>query len=561
MSEPGPRTALRLRDVTVRYPRRDRPVLQVDGLEVSAGEHVLVLGPSRAGKSTLLHLASGLVPHVLGSHLAGQVEVCGLGSEAGVAERSRRVGVVAQDPASAVCLPTVEQEVVLPLENHAVDPGAIDGRVGEVLAAVGAAGLRGRRTHELSGGEAQRVALAAALATRPDLLVLDEPTSMLDPAGVSAVTAVLASGEVRRRATLLVEHRLDELGRASALPGRAVVLDGGGRLVADGPTGEVLARRAAMLRSVGCWLPLEHELRAVTGRGGGTADPLVRRVLGDLAGAGSAPDPARPRGAVLLEAHDLAVGRTRGRGRHRVADVVLSRVALEVREGEVVAVLGPNGAGKSSLLLTLAGLLPPLAGRVTGERPGMVFQNPEHQFLTTTVRDEVAHGLPDPGRDEVVGRQLRRFRLDHLADRSPYRLSGGEKRRLGLAAMQAHDRRVLLLDEPTWGLDRRASADVAAALRGVRAVGGGALLASHDLRFVASVADRVVVLGRRGVLAHGPTGRVLADRRVRDPARLRLPPLVAGVLDVVGPERLRDCLAGLDAAPSTAAADVAVGSA
>jgi energy-coupling factor transport system ATP-binding protein len=236
-------------------------------------------------------------------------------------------------------------------------------------------------------------------------------------------------------------------------------------------------------------------------------------------------------------------------------------VALEVRAGEVVAVLGPNGAGKSTLLLTLAGLLPPLAGRVTGERPGMVFQDPEHQFLTTTVRDEVAHGLPDSGRDEVVARQLRRFRLDHLAGRSPYRLSGGEKRRLGLAAMQAHDRPVLLLDEPTWGLDRRASADVAAVLRGLRAAGRGALLASHDLRFVASVADRVVVLGRRDVLAHGPTGRVLADRRVHDATRLRLPPLVAGVLDVVGPERLGACLSGLDSAPGTTAADVSVGSA
>jgi len=216
---------------------------------------------------------------------------------------------------------------------------------------------------------------------------------------------------------------------------------------------------------------------------------------------------------------------------------VLAGVDLTVRPGEVVALLGANGVGKSTLLLTLAGLLEPIAGRVEGPRPGLVFQNAEHQFLATSVRAEIAHGLGGEVAERVVPRQLRRHRLEHLADQNPFRLSGGEKRRLSLAAMLAHDRPVLLADEPTLGLDRRDTIATAAALREVAAGGGAVVLVSHDVRLVASLATRVVVLGAGtpgGVLAHGR-----GPRRRRRPRPRRPDPAAPGGLASRQRARLR----------------------
>jgi energy-coupling factor transport system ATP-binding protein len=212
----------------------------------------------------------------------------------------------------------------------------------------------------------------------------------------------------------------------------------------------------------------------------------------------------------------------------------------------VVALLGANGVGKSTLLLTLGGVLQPLAGQVQSRPAGLVFQNPEHQFLAHTVAREIAHGLPSGVAEKVVTRQLRRHRLQHVADQSPFRLSGGEKRRLSLAAMLAHDRAVLLADEPTLGLDRRDAIATTTTLREAARAGAGVVFSSHDLRTVATCADRVVVLAEGGVLADGATGAVLDDVDVLARAGITLPPLVAWLLEHVGEEALRQVLRRLD---------------
>ncbi|UNX55087.1 ATP-binding cassette domain-containing protein [Georgenia sp. TF02-10] len=571
--------AVALADVTVAVPRRAEPVLRGVSLHLAPGEQVVVLGASGSGKSTVLRAITGVVPHTLAATVTGEVSVAGTATlQTPVVERSRHLGVLAQDPAAAVCLPGVEQEVALPLENHAADPATIGPRVTAALAAVGAAGLRDRPTAALSGGESQRVALAAALVTEPAVLLLDEPTSMLDPAGVAAVRAALAAAVDRYRpAVVLVEHRLDEWagpGGTAGLPPRAVVLRDG-EVLADGPTDVVLREHARALHADGCWLPVDAELFALTGTAGGLTATANRELLRAL--AGTAGSPARPAGDVLLEARGLAAGRAgatsrrvrrgrrgqkpaaaqRGRrGRREPAPApLLADVDLTVRAGEVVALLGANGVGKSTLLLTLAGLLPPLAGRVQGARPGLVFQNAEHQLLTSSVRAEVAHGLPAEVAADVVPRQLRRHRLDHLADQYPFRLSGGEQRRLSLAAMLAHERPVLLADEPTLGLDRRDAIATAAALRDVADGGGAVVLVSHDLRLVAGLADRAVVLGDGGVLADGPAEEVLASEEVRTRGGLTLPPLLGWLLEHA-PGRVGHVLRQLDdavGATSTAA--------
>ncbi|PYF98914.1 energy-coupling factor transport system ATP-binding protein [Georgenia satyanarayanai] len=557
-----------LEGVSVTVPRRTDPVLVGVDLRVRPGEHVLLLGPSGSGKSTVLHCITGVVPHTVTARLDGEVTVAGTRTaDAAVVDLSRHVAVVAQDPAAAVCLPTVDQEVALPLENHATDPSDIGPRVDSVLATVGARHLRERVTGELSGGEAQRVALAAALVTAPDVLLLDEPTSMLDPEGVADVRRALEGASSRPGTTVvLVEHRLDDLageGGPAVLPGRAVVLDEGGRVVADGATDQVLHDHAGALLRAGCWLPLDAELRTLSGGDGGLVSPASRDLLRQLAQAPDAVATAGPAtGEVALRTRGLAVARhVPARRRRRTAGPLdppplLAGVDLELRTGEVVALLGRNGVGKTSLLLTLAGLLRPAAGTVEGERAGMVFQNAEHQFVAHTVAEEIAHGLTGPV-DEVVERQLRAHRLEHLAGQSPFRLSGGEKRRLSLAAMLAHERPCLFADEPTLGLDRRDTIATTTALRAAADAGRAVVVSSHDLRTVVTVADRVVVLGEGGVVADGPTVPVLRDAEVRRRGGLTLPPLVAWLLEEVGePAAVRRALLALDAAVSTPTAPV-----
>ncbi len=273
-------------------------------------------------------------------------------------------------------------------------------------------------------------------------------------------------------------------------------------------------------------------------------------------GARQAPRTGDP----VLTAQNVCVSRgterEKRRRRQRAAGTepaILSNVNLELRRGEITALLGANGTGKTSLLLTLAGLLPPAEGTVLGPRPGMVFQNPEHQFVAHTVADEVRHGLPDAP-DDFFKTVVEQHRLAHLAGQSPFRLSGGEKRRLSVAAMLAHERPSLLADEPTFGLDRRDTIATAAAFRQAAAAGRAVLFSSHDLRTVAALADRAVVLAERTVIADGAIFDVLRDPDVLARAGLSLPPLLDWLLAEFDSTReIRGVLTRLDAAVSGAA--------
>ena len=571
--------------VSVAFPRRSESVLRDVTLTIAAGEQVLVLGSSGAGKSTLLQLVSGVVPHSIVATVAGAVTVDGTDTrDASVVGLSRAVGMLAQDPASAVCLPTVEEELALPLENRGAEPATIAGRIDAALAAAGVAHLRERRTSGLSGGEGQRVALAAALVARPAVLLLDEPTSMLDAYGISAVRSAIAASVARHSpAVILVEHRLDEFaGRAGlgALPQRTIVLDATGAVAADGPTRVVLSAHARDLVTRGCWLPLESELDAVFGSDADAArsldSPAVRAGLlgfaGEPPGARAAPTgpalsiPALSSQAVssqavsipVLTTTALAVARERPRRRRRRSPEpqhpVLSGIDLEVRAGEIVALLGANGSGKSTLLLTLAGLLAPAAGVVSAARAGMVFQNPEHQFVAGTVAAEIAFGLPGgAATDALVARLLDDHGLAHFGQQHPHRLSGGEKRRVSVAAMLAHDRPLLLADEPTFGLDRRATIGVEKSLRAAASRGTAVVFSSHDLRTVATLADRAVVLAHGRVVADAPVFEVLRDTTTLEAAHIELPALVEWLLaNVPSDAGIRRVLRRLDAEVATA---------
>jgi energy-coupling factor transporter ATP-binding protein EcfA2 len=536
--------ALSFEGVSVGFPRRPEPVLRDVSLTLVPGEHVIVFAPSGAGKSTLLKAITGVVPHSVLASLTGTVSVFGeMTTDATVAELSRDVSVLAQDPSAALTMSDVEQELALPLENLGVDPGVMSGRIDTALASVGGGALRRRKTGQLSGGEAQRVALAACLIGRQKVLLLDEPTSMLDAEGIAAVRDAIAGAVDEYMPTVvLVEHRVDEFAGArglAGLPARAIVLADDGGVLADGPTAEVLDATAPHLHAVGCWLPLEAELRAVFGVAGGLEHAEVRRALLDLAGSPTPAVGTIEHGAAILAAHAVDVGRPGDR-------VLLAGVDLTFHAGEITAVLGRNGSGKSTLLLTLAGLLVPVAGTITGARPGMIFQNPEHQFVAHTVRGEVAHGLGG-GSGPVVEASLAEHRLAGLSAQSPYRLSGGEKRRLSVAAMLAHARPALLADEPTFGLDRRAAIATAQSFRDAARGGSAVVLSSHDVRLVATLAHRIVVLADGAIVADGPAIDVLRDEQLLRRAGVTLPPLVSWLLRECDASGVRRVLEALDA--------------
>ena len=476
--------AVQARDFGWTYRGRDRPALQGLDLRLEPGQLLLVVGPSGCGKSTLARALAGIVPHALPGEGTGQLLI----GERDVALTppgilGQVVGLVFQDPESQLVMPHVADEIAFGLENRGWARDRMLGAVPAALGLVGLSGFEERLTAALSGGEQQRLALADVLAPLPRLLVLDEPTANLDPPGTAAVLAHLAELAARRDRTIVViEHRLDAL---LPLADRVLLLDGDGRQVAYGSPSEVADRHP-------------------TGLAAGRAWSAVRPVA---TGAAAALE------AVGVTVTYPAVAAGGGRA-------VLRDVDLLLHAGERAALVGPNGSGKSTLLQVLAGLRRPDAGslRLIDPRGGsadparlpsailpsrlaLVFQDPEVGFVARTVSEEVGGG--------DAPAVLEQFGLAHLAAEDPFRLSTGEQRRLSLAATVPHHPLVLLLDEPTFGLDERGRSAVAGLLEEGRVGGQAQLLATHDPRLLPGC-DRVVALDAGRVVFDGPPAEFLA---------------------------------------------------
>lgn len=452
-------------------------------LDIDPGERVLLLGPSGAGKSTLLQALAGVLGGDEEGEQAGTLLVDGRAPSAARGE----AGLVLQDPDSQVVLARVGDDVAFSCENLGVPREEIWRRVPAALTAVGLDLPLDHPTAMLSGGQKQRLALAGALAMQPRLLLLDEPTANLDPDGVVEVRDSVANAVAATGATLVViEHRVAVW---RDLVDRVIVLDSTGALLADGPPRAVLEKEGAALARSGVWVP---------------GFPPV----------GASRAARRPELMGLLAASGLAVGRpVFGR---RAPVVVAAGIDLEVRAGEATVLTGANGSGKSTLALTLAGLLAPAFGELEAspelaagrgahparwrslelvERIGMVFQDPEHQFLAATVRAELELGPKALKLGlEHVDDLLERLRLTHLANANPFTLSGGEKRRLSVATALATRPRLLVLDEPTFGQDSLTWQQLVDLLVEQLDSGTALVAVTHDADFIAAIADHELVL-------------------------------------------------------------------
>ncbi|SEF18747.1 ABC transporter ATP-binding protein [Jiangella alba] len=495
--------------VSVTYAGAAAPVLRDVDLTVTPGELVLVAGRTGSGKSTLLRAVNGLVPHFTGGHLAGRVTVGGVDTRtAPPREFAHVVGMVGQDPLAGFVTDTVEEELAYGMEQLAVPAPVMRKRVEETLDLLGIAELRYRPLRTLSGGQQQRVAIGAVLAANPSVLVLDEPTSALDPAAAEDALAAITRLVHDLGVTVVVaEHRME---RVLQYADRLVVLPGDSTVVSGPPAavvaGSLVVPPVVELGRLAGWDPLPLSVR--------DARRLAGPVLARL------PEPPPPRhvepAAAALTASSVVV---------RYGDVVAVRgVDLALAAGTVTALMGRNGSGKSSLLWALQGSGPRSGGtvRVGGADPatlpaaggrtlvGLVPQTATDLLYLTTVGAECRAADAESGSPPGTCRDL----LERIAPgidpaAHPRDLSEGQRLGLVLAIQLTAAPGVVLLDEPTRGLDYGAKARLARIVTGLAADGHAVVVATHDVEFAAVAADRVVVMAEGDVVADGPAAEVI----------------------------------------------------
>ena len=541
-----------VRRLTVRYPRSPAPALRDVSFSVERGETLLLLGPSGSGKSTIGLCLAGLIPASVPAILEGTILLDGRdAAEMDVSERTAQIGIVFQDPEAQFCMLTVEDEVAFGLENLAIPRSEMGGRIRESLELVGLGERRRERVDRLSGGQKQRLALACALARRPPILFLDEPTANLDPATRREFFGVLR--ELRREqpalTIILVEHILDDL---ISMVDRVLLLGAEGITHAGGSPGEVFTARGDELDQMGIWLPqvtaLGHKLRqagvplgwlplTVDEAAGQFAELVTHHIV-------SVPDRDSACGNVLDMANPPAISVRDLSFRYGNGPEVLRGITLDVPANAFLTIVGPNGSGKTTLASHFVEILRPEPNHVQvlgddittlttaqiAERVGYVFQNPEHQFVEGSVEDELAYSLrvrrrPAGEIETIVDQLLGSFGLTPFRTMNPFKLSQGQKRRLSVATMLAVGQKILVLDEPTFGQDRNTAHALMERLCALHRAGVTIITITHDMQLVADYAEQAVALIDGEMRFAGPTPALFTNETLLEQASLRSLPL------------------------------------
>lgn len=516
---------LTINNLCVQYPYTDKPTLSNLSFTMEEGEVLLIVGASGCGKSSLALAIAGLFPRAIEAEQTGTIYLNGKDiSQLAPGETCQQVGIVFQDPESQFCMLTVEDEIAFGLENIGLSKELINERIEEALNMVGLLGFRNTLIHRLSGGMKQKVAFACALALRPSLLILDEPTANLDPAATEdffkLLHQLILTGQ---HSIILIEHKLE---KPAILANRVIVIDNG-KIIADDSPRNVFSNQNQLLLDIGIWQPYASEIAGKLKEGSIeilphplTVEELLDSIEMDF----------KKKEALYQLVNYKEIENSSTVSISEIPPVkfknvsfsyktpfnevsVLEDINWEIKTGSFVALLGQNGVGKSTLARLALGLLKPTNGIVSlfGENvkdlskrslfqtAGLVFQNPEHQFITDSVWEEIAYSLKlsninGPEIFEGVNKLLSEFSLRDKASMNPFSLSQGEKRRLSVASMLATNQKLLILDEPSFGQDYVNTYKLMNLVKQRQIDGCTVIMITHDMRLVWEYATEVALL-------------------------------------------------------------------
>lgn len=552
-------------DVSFSYGSDSAPrALDHVSLNIAAGDFLGIIGPSGAGKSTLTSVLSGAIPHHFGGAFYGAAHVAGRDTcTITLTDVARSVGSVLQDIDAQMVASVVEDELLFGLENFGVDHGEIPTRIERTLELVGIADLRDREIATLSGGQKQKVAIAAILALEPDVLVLDEPTAALDPASSTMVFDILRDVNERLGVTVVIVEQ--KVALLSEYCRRIAVMDKG-RIVLEGTPAEVFSH-AAELRAIGVDSPRVTRISNSLARekiiepgapclNVAQAQELIAGVVTNAGAAGgdgnasdsvtSAPAPSRPPhrpSRPKAEGAEPVVQLRNVSFAYPSGEAAVRDVDITVYPGELVGVVGQNGAGKTTVTKLITGLLKPSTGTVTvaeldtstvrtsqiARHAATLFQDPDRQICRDTVLDEVAFGLELAGIDAAEAHRRALPVIEHFglpAHEAPFSLSRGQRQMVALASVVVLEPDVIILDEPTSGLDYRECMTVMETVRDMAEAGSAVIMVCHDMEVVSDFAERLVVMAGGRVLGRGETHTLFADTELMQAASMEPPQVI-----------------------------------
>ena len=534
-----------IKNLTFTYRNSDTKALDGINLDLREGEMVAVMGKSGAGKSTLCRCLNGIIPRFQKGDLSGTIEIFGEPiRDKQIYQVAQNVGLVFQDFESQLFSTSVELEVAFGPENLALPREEIAKRIKYALNMVGLEGFENRQPYALSGGEKQRLAIASVLSSKPRIMVLDEPATDLDPGGRYEIFTALRELKKESISMLLVEHDTEDIMDTD----RIIILDSG-KIVASGSTYDIL-RNVKLLEQHGI-RPLQiPELFMETNM---NVFPLTSQEAYNLAGTALdsmisdeeynlilAKDDQKKRkyGDIAVEVKGLKYSYPEGKN-------AIAGVDLIIKEGEFAAIIGQNGSGKTTLAKHFNGLLRPSAGSIScfgkdtakmkvselGKIVGYVFQNPDHQIFANTVKDELTfgprnYGLPEEQISANVTQSLQAVHLEGYEDRDPFSLTKGERQRIAVASVLTCKPKILILDEPTTGLDYTQQRSMMELLRSLNEAGHTIVIITHSLWVVAEYAHRVIVMDEGSIIMDGTVREVFSQQEKMESAGMRLPEIV-----------------------------------
>lgn len=513
MKKTQPNPLLYVDNFSFGYENSDKPLLNELHFSLRDHETTLLIGASGSGKSSLALCLNGLYPDTVEGISSGDIFHRGKNiQDYQKGELNQKIGIVFQDPESQFCMITVEDELAFTLENRKIAPSEMPERISEVLSAVGMNGFQNRKIYELSGGQKQKLALAAVLLLEPELLILDEPTANLDPVSrIEFIQLIKQIQEKQKLAVFIIEHQIEDW---LDITDRMLVLGKQGTIIADGNAASIFADHHSLLKKEGIFLPKQFS---------NAADPYPIPVK----------SPPSIKRDVLITIEQMSF--------HHKKQPILQEINLKIHRGEFVAIVGENGAGKSTLLQLMTGLLTPQKGTINfydkpveqweekelRKRMGYVFQNPEHQFITDTVYDELTFGMKLNGwstaeLNTAATTLLKQFHLEKNKYSNPFSLSGGEKRRLSVATMLDETPDILFFDEPTFGQDAETTRELMYMIDSLRQNGTAIVFVTHDMDIVDTV-DRTIVLYQQHIHYNGEPESLWRQADLLEKARLRPP--------------------------------------